>query len=90
MKDPALYALQKKHDQIDESLLDEINPMVAALKIVQNALQESPIAIEEEIPDYYWSCGWLLEKITEHIEAAVKHAEVSLQENYDARKKNAD
>ena len=89
MKNPAMYDILRKDGVIEQALLDEINSVVSVMHIIENALQDSPIGVESEIPDFYWGAGWILGKVREHIESAVKHSEDRLKETDKLRKKNA-
>ncbi|MEI6259678.1 MAG: hypothetical protein WCR46_07215 [Deltaproteobacteria bacterium] len=80
MRDPVMYAIQRKRGKVDEELIDQVSPMTAVLRLVQSAIQNAPLDIETEIPDFYFGAGWILEKVSERIEAAIKTTDKKLEE----------
>jgi hypothetical protein len=75
-----MYKALKNHNQADESLLDELNFVMPVLFIIKESLQTAPTTISDNVPDYVFGCGWIVEKVIEHLDLAIKHAEETLQE----------
>ena len=79
IKKPEMYKALKNHNQADESLLDELNYVMPVLFIVKEALENAPTTIEENVPDFVYGAGWIVEQVIKHLDLAIKHAEDTLQ-----------
>jgi hypothetical protein len=74
-KDPETYSVYKKRGWIEEKMRDELVFVIPVIHIVELALKSTSTRIEERVPDFTWGAGWILGKVAEHLELAVKHYE---------------
>lgn len=79
MRKPAMYEAARKISKIEESLIDEVGFVLPVLFACSEALQNSTVNIDEEVPNYTWGVGWIIERVREHLIKAIENHEQALK-----------